>query len=235
MQVTLNPYISTNRQIKQNQPQNVSFQSVYAPMAKKAMNPIHQKKGLVALGAGLVYAVKSMFDKTFTTGNDVFDRKVEYYTRNIGGSHTSLVAHYTNAEETKVMDETLSDYPQILSRIYLTQNGRGKNPLYDADLEKMQEINRVLADQPKVLEKMYLQKNRKGKIKAHKCDFAELQEMHRVFADRPDVLKKIHLTKNKRGWYPINYMEHEAQREILNLFENDEKTQSKLLDSIEGK
>lgn len=235
MQVTLNPYISTNRQIKRNQPQNVSFQSVYAPIAKKAMNPIHQKKGLVVLGAGLIYAVKSLFDKTFTTGDNALDRKIEYYTQASTSGSTSLMAHYTDARETKVMDEALKDYPQILSRIYLTKNSRGKNPLYDADVEKMQEINRALADQPKVLEKMYLQKNKKGKIKAHKCDFAELQEMHKVFADRPDMLKKMHLTKSKSGRYPINYMEHDAQREILNQFTYDEKTQSKLLDSIEGK
>ncbi len=235
MQVTLNPYVSTNRQVKQNQSQNVSFQAVYAPLAKKAMNPIHQKKGLVALGAGLVYAIKSIFDKKFTTGNDALDRKIEYYTQASALGSSSLVAHYANARETKVMDEALKDYPQILSRIYLTRNSRGKNPLYDADVEKMQEINRAMADQPNVLEKMYLQKNKKGKIKAHSCDIEELREMHRVFADRPDVLKKMHLTKSKSGRYPINYMKHDAQREILNQFTYDEKTQSKLLDSIEGK
>lgn len=235
MQVTFNPYISTNHQVKQNQTQNVNFQAVYAPLAKKAMNPIHQKKGIAALAAGLIYAVKSIFNKDFTTGNDALDSKIQYYTLQNGRGSTSLVAHYTNAEETRQMNETLKDYPQILSRIYLTKNGKGKNPLYDADVEKMQEINRAFANQPKVLEKMYLQKNKKGKIKAHHCDLAELQEMHRVFADRPDVLKKIHLTKNKRGLYPINYMQHDGRRAILDLFNNDEKTQSKLLDGLEGK
>ena len=71
MQVTLNPYISTNRQIKQNQPQNVSFQSVYAPMAKKAMNPIHQKKGLVACGAGAA-ATAAGADATILTSGKSF-------------------------------------------------------------------------------------------------------------------------------------------------------------------
>lgn len=235
MQVTLNPYISASRQIKQNQSQNISFQAIRTPLAKRAMNPIHQEKGLMALCACVIYLVKSIFGPKLTTGSDNLDRKIEDYTYQNKYGSTSLLAHYADAKGIKEMNEDLKDYPQILSMIYLTKNSKGKNPLYEADLAKMQEINRALANQPEVLEKIYLQKNKKGKIKAHNCEPDEMREMNKLFADRPDILKKIHLSKNKRGMYPIDYAEHETQREILNLFTYDEKTQSKLLDSLEGK
>lgn len=235
MQVTFNPYVSTNRQVKQYQSQNLSFQAINTPLAKRAMNPVHQKKGLAGVVAGVAYAIKSVFNKPVTTGNDALDKEIDFYTKQNGNGSSSVMAHYLSANDIHVMNETLKDYPQVLSKIYLTKNHRGKNPLYDADLAKMQEIHQGLENQPEVLKKIHLQKNKKGKIKAHHCDLDEIREIHRVFANQPEVLKTIHLTKNKRGLYPINYMKHDAQREVLNLFTLDEKTQSKLLDSLEGK
>lgn len=212
MKVTFNPQIRTNTNYTQ-----LNFKSVNTPIVKRAMNPVRNKTGLAALGLGVLYLFKRLFKKQeFTTGEPYLDRSIENWTR--PDSLGNIDMHYCNAGSAYVVHKTLKDYPEILEQIHLAKNNEGKNPIYHADLEKMQEIHRAFEDRIDILEKIHLSKNKKGKIKAHNSTTEELREIHRVFKDYPRILTKIHFTKAKNGKYPINYADEEGQKEILGLF-----------------
>lgn len=121
-----------------------------------------------------------------------------------------------------LVNKLFADKPELLRKIYLQQDDKGKVAAHYAGAFELKEIHRALENQPEVIRRMHLTQNIKGKLPAHKDDAEIIKEINRVFESDPETLEEIYTSGTLRGRLPIHYQTGEGIREIVKNEKNPE-------------